>query len=356
MIEGSRIVIDALAARREGGAAHIAIEIASRLAHSGGVASVVLVTHADSVVARSVARSPQLRVVELRSPRRLELALRIAWEYGKLRKILASGGSLLSMSGMLPRRVDANVVSYLMNSTVFEGGGLANAVRRRAVRRTSAFAQHVITPSRAMRELVVPTVGERAHVVPLGVDHDRFRPTDRLGQSILYVADFYQHKRHDLVLEAWSRLSPPRPRLDFVGDQHVDERHARSVEDAIRARRQLGEIRLRSRLSTDELVATYQGARLMIVTSDRESFCLPVIEANACGVPVVARDIAALRETGGQASVYVRDDDPRSWSTAMASLLVDDDSYRRCRNRALSNAALYSWDRTVAELRDLLVG
>jgi glycosyltransferase involved in cell wall biosynthesis len=344
------VIVDALAARF-GGTAHATVQLAHRLADGPG--GVVVVTREGSLVARGICSGSGLRVVILRSPKRYELAERLLWEGVMLPRLVRRNraSSVLTVSGMLPRRVGARVVLYLQNSVMFERRGAANRVRRWAVRRTARSAEHVLVPSNAMAARVANAIGLRAEVVPLGVDHARFRPASEPGTDILCVADFYRHKRQDVILEAWAALPPPRPRLRLVGDVRVDPSWHREVTAQAARCRGLGEIELSPSLSPDEVVNAYRGARVFALASLHESFCLPVVEAQACGVPAVVGDIPALHESGGKGTTYVAGDDPEDWAAALQRLVVDDDAHATARAKGLEHARGFSWERTAAAVR-----
>jgi glycosyltransferase involved in cell wall biosynthesis len=93
----------------------------------------------------------------------------------------------------------------------------------------------------------------------------------------------------------------------------------------------------------EELVAAYQSARVLVVASGHETFSMPITEAMASGVPVVARDHPILRETGGPAAVYVAGDDVGAWSGAIERLLSDDEAHAELRSAGLSRAERFSW-------------
>lgn len=72
-------------------------------------------------------------------------------------------------------------------------------------------------------------------------------------------------------------------------------------------------------------------AGLLLITPERESFAMPLLEALAVGVPAVARDLPALRETGGPGTAYVDSDDTSAWNAALTRLLHDDHTHARAR-------------------------
>jgi len=349
------VIIDALPARY-GGTAYAAVQLAEHLAN-GSAAEIIIVTRGGSLVARGIHPSSGLRVIELRPRKRLELAHRISWQASGFLDLVRQtrASSVLTWSGMLPRRPEARVVCYLANPVMFERGGAANALRRWAVRRTARTAAHVLAPSHAMAALVERTVGTPTEVVPFGVDHTRFRPAPGPGSDLLCVADFYRHKRHDVLLEAWAALPEPRPRLRLIGDPRVDPPCYRELALRATGLRSLGEISFESALQFEELLGAYQSARVFVLPSEHESFCLPLLEAQACGVPAVARDLPALRETGGEGTAYVAGDDPRAWAALLHRLLADNVAHAAARASGMEHSRGFSWYQTAHALQARLL-
>jgi glycosyltransferase involved in cell wall biosynthesis len=344
-------------AARYGGTAYGTAQLAHHLADEADLGTIIVVSREGSLVAQNIRSRPGLSLVTLRCQKRLELVQRLLWEGFALPALVRRhrASSVLTISGMLPRGVGARVVSYLQNPVMFEQGGAANELRRWAVRRTARLANHVLVPSRAMAALVADGIGVRAEVVPFGIDHARFSPASEPGTDVLCVADFYRHKRHDVLLEAWAALSPPRPRLRLIGDGRVNPSwHARIVAQAADYER-LGDISLGSRLALAELVDAYRSARVFVLASEHESFCFPVLEAQACGIPAVLRNTSVLRETGGQAATYVSGDDSETWATAIERLIADDDAHATARAKGLEHSRGYSWERTAAAVRARLM-
>jgi glycosyltransferase involved in cell wall biosynthesis len=348
--------MDALAARY-GGAAYAAVQLAHFLADDPAVDEIVVLAREGSLVAEGIRPRQGLRPITLPKAKRFELTRRLLWEAFSLpalsRRLRAS--SVVTWSGMLPRHIDPPLVCYLANPVIFERSGGGNRVRRWAVTRTARRAAHVLVPSRAMAALVKRPLDRGAEVVPLGVDHTRFRPSSPPGTEMLCVADFYRHKRHDVLLDAWAALPSPRPPLRLIGDPRVDRSCYRSVAAQATKYRNLGTISLQSLLPLDQLVDAYRRARLFALASEHESFGLALLEAQACGVPAVVRDIPALRETGGPGTTYVAGDDARTWAQAFQRLLFDDGAHTTAQAAGLEHASRFSWKRTADAVRPRLL-
>lgn len=104
------------------------------------------------------------------------------------------------------------------------------------------------------------------------------------------------------------------------------------------------------RVTDAELVALYNKATVFVFPTIYEGFGLPVIEAMACGAPVVTTRVASIPEVGGDAVVYV--DEPRDEAALCSRLeevLKDRELQADLRRRGLLQAATFTWERTARE-------
>ena len=345
------MVVDALAARF-GGTAYAAVEVSSRLARDPRVGSLVVVAQRNSLVADGLADTPGVSLRLVRPEGAGELIRRLIWETLVLPGLAPARASLLTWSGMLPRHPRAAVVSYLANPLMFTGSSAADKLRRAAAKRTAQRAAAVLVPTTEVADSARRLLGVRPEIVPLGVNHQRFAPVDSSGSEVVCVGDFYPHKRHDLVISAWEALPEPRPRLRLVGDGRVHPEVERLLRERLAPYLARGEVVLETdlRLADPAFVAAYRRARLLVLCSEQETFSLPLLEAQAAGVPAVVRDSQVLRETGGPATTYVAGDDPRAWALEMDRLIRSDAAHERARAGALAHAARYSWDITASAI------
>jgi glycosyltransferase involved in cell wall biosynthesis len=93
--------------------------------------------------------------------------------------------------------------------------------------------------------------------------------------------------------------------------------------------------------------ALYADARAVVVPSLDEGFGLPALEAMACGVPVVATPVGALREVLGDAGLFAPLGAPDAWAAALDAC-TDDSRLRDLAARGLAQAARYRWSDTAA--------
>jgi hypothetical protein len=103
-------------------------------------------------------------------------------------------------------------------------------------------------------------------------------------------------------------------------------------------------------VSEHDLIALYGGTRLFVYPSRLEGFGLPVLEAMSCGAPVVASDVAAIREVAGDAAWLVPPGDVPGLVTAISRTLSEADRVELMRELGFARARRFSWTRTAEHL------
>jgi glycosyltransferase involved in cell wall biosynthesis len=219
-------------------------------------------------------------------------------------------------------------------------------------------ASHVVTVSEfskqdIMRHLRIPE--PRISVVYNGVDarfrvcgqpsqlHDLRRRYLLPSQFILFVGAVRPFKGVDTLIAAFARLADAWPEvgLAVAGGYGValDAAMAQAAQAGVAAR-----VRFLGHVPDDELVLLYNAATVLAHPSRFEGFGLTVLEAMACGTPVVCSTAASLPEVAGDAALLVPADDPEALAAALDRLLRDADLRHTLRAAGLARAALFSWD------------
>ncbi|ROR03170.1 glycosyltransferase family 4 protein [Desulfosoma caldarium] len=101
------------------------------------------------------------------------------------------------------------------------------------------------------------------------------------------------------------------------------------------------------------LAALYSGATALVYPSLYEGFGLPVLEAMACGCPVVCSNIAALRETAGDAALFIEPHDPDGLAAVLDDLLSHGRRRKEYRQRGFERARQFSWEKTARAMVDV---
>jgi len=324
--------------------------------------------HVDELVARLAARAPGARP----EPPRLLLDVFAELCLGPV-DVLHSIGVRLPPRG---RGRFARVVT-LHDLNVFEfpelSGPAWRATRQARIRETLARADRVIVYSRAGARALQALLGfpeERIDVVPIGVDTARFRPRgeaerratlERLGLSgrpyLLHVGAFGERKNQRGLLAAFARAV--REGGLPTGWALVLGGPAGDGAAALRAQaRELGlddsRVVLPGWIGEDDYPALLSGAGLYVCASLHEGFGIPVIEAQACGAPVLSSDRGALPETVGDCGVLVDVTDEAAFAGALARLAGDASLRARLAQAGPPRVARdFSWERVARMTLDV---
>lgn len=179
------------------------------------------------------------------------------------------------------------------------------------------FKLRYLAVQRAVRVIVPTEVVAQDAVDGLEI------PAERIAIIPEAAAPTFRPRPADEVAEVRDRLGLPEEYLLWVGGLSTPDPRKR-VRALARAKRslplvlvgptgrwagELSDVKLTGVVSDDELAAIYTGARALVFPSDDEGFGLPPIEALACGTPVAACDVPALREVLGQRATFCEIDD-----------------------------------------------
>jgi phosphatidylinositol alpha-1,6-mannosyltransferase len=216
-------------------------------------------------------------------------------------------------------------------------------------------------------ELEIEATPEQVRVVPLGADHEFFRPgvdtravRERYGLGngrwLLSVARLTRHKGIDTALRALAALRDSFPDLHYAVVGQGEERESLEAEA-----RELGvadRVRFLTGVPDRDLPALYNVAEIYLGVSRLmeqrvEGFGISLAEASACGVPVIAGRSGGIPEgvRDEETGLLVEAERPEAVAAALRRLL-DDGEHRRRLGRAGRRAVEehYNWDRVVADL------
>jgi glycosyltransferase involved in cell wall biosynthesis len=203
-------------------------------------------------------------------------------------------------------------------------------VFRRVVPRSVRRAAHVFAVSERTRDDLIDlyaTPPAKITVTPNAVD-PAFSPGGERDGYLLFVGAIQERKNPLAAADAAAEVGMP---LVVAGPEKEPDL-ARELE-----RRGA---QLRGYVAKPHLVDLYRGAACLVLPSRYEGFGLPVLEAMACGTPVVATDEPALREVGGDAAVYAGRD---GLAEAVRRALRESDDRSRA---GIERARLFSWEET----------
>ena len=231
--------------------------------------------------------------------------------------------------------------------------------RRAFYRRSAAAAAHILTVSPFSAGEITEAYGiptGRITVTPLGVD-EGFEPADpslplELPPGVtppymLHVGDLHERRNLPMLVSALlaARRSASAAPLSLVfagtdrgvGPTICSMAAQADARDAVVLLGSVTERRLR---------ALYRGATALVYPSFYEGFGLPLIEAMACGTPVIASRVTSIPEVVGEGGLLLDPTATDAWATAMVSVANDEHLRARMRAAGLRRAVDFTWERT----------
>ena len=244
---------------------------------------------------------------------------------------------------------------------------LVRAYRRMNYPHSARAADAIIINSESLRSEIehhLEVDPRKLKLIYEAVDHDLFRPGDAGAAQahvaaygvtkpfVLFVSSLWPYKNCDGLLRAWAlaRGELGDRQLAIVGpgrdENYVARLHALADELGIS-----GDLVFVGGVPLEETVRFYQAADAFVYPSLNETFGLPILEAMACGCPVVTSDTSAMPETAGGAAVLSDPKDPASIARAIVKAVGPERDHLRELGRR--RAAQFTWGATAAATLDV---
>jgi glycosyltransferase involved in cell wall biosynthesis len=244
---------------------------------------------------------------------------------------------------------------------------MARLYRRMNYPHSAQVADAIIINSESLRgeiERYLEVDARKLRLIHEAVDHDLFKPGDAgaagtriasygvVKPFVLFVSSLWPYKNCDGLLRAWAlaRSELGERQLAIVGpardDKYRNQLHSLAAELGIS-----GDVVFVGGIPLEETVRFYQAADVFVYPSLNETFGLPILEAMACGCPVVTSDTSAMPETAGGAAVLSDPQDPAS--IAQAILTAVGPGRDRLRDEGLRRAGQVTWGATAASTLDV---
>jgi glycosyltransferase involved in cell wall biosynthesis len=256
--------------------------------------------------------------------------------------------------------------------------------RRALLKATARRSSRIITQTEAMQRQIVAQLGvppERISVIPHGV-HGSFlaedgarrtedggdlkslppssvlRPPSSATRTVLYVSVHQVHKDFDTLVRAAAILRD-RGLSDvqflFTGSPD-DNQFSRATAGLVRELGLEETIHFVGLVPNDQIHSLYRSADAFAFPSWAETFGIPLVEAMACGVPVVAADIEVNREVAADAALYHAVSNPESLATQLIRILEDRELSEQLAKVGRRRSQQFTWDRaarkTLAALQE----
>jgi glycosyltransferase involved in cell wall biosynthesis len=222
-------------------------------------------------------------------------------------------------------------------------------------------AKYIIAISQQTKKDLISFLGipeERIRVIYNGVDHDIFKPCPAPKPVdepyILYVGSEQPRKNLTTLLMAFHKLKADKSfrelKLVKVGEaggkNQVFRQQSLKLIESLNLR---GDIVFTGFVAEEEMAGYYSNAECLVFPSLYEGFGLPVIEAMACGCPVITSNTSSLPEIVGEAGIMVEPHDAEGLANAVGEVFTNPDLKQELKKRGLERASNFSWEKTAEE-------
>jgi glycosyltransferase involved in cell wall biosynthesis len=219
---------------------------------------------------------------------------------------------------------------------------------RRLVPHVARRAKIIITNSEYSKWEIVKYLGipeDRIRVTPLAASPE-FRPVPHVRHGnpyFLYVGNIEPRKNLDRLIEAFARMPHQEHQLVIVGNRWY---RGDAPEEKARSLGLNGRVKFMGYVPREDLPRLFSGATAFVYPSLLEGFGLPIVEAMACGAPVITSNNSSMKEVAGDAALLIDPRDTKEMAEALVRL--SEDETLRCEMSAKGRirAAQYSWEHT----------
>ena len=242
---------------------------------------------------------------------------------------------------------------------------LGNTYRSTIVPAIAKKAKHIITVSEYQKNIISERLcipKEKMSVIHNGVDERFFIPynetritatLEKYGIEpgyIFFMANSDPRKNTIGVLNAYAMLInrfPSSPRLVIKGLKKEQLQYILQTEGL---QSLTSHIDLVGYVEYEDLPSLYQGSSMLWFPSFKEGFGLPIIEAMACGVPVITSYTSCMPEIGGNAALYINPHYPQTITHAATQILENKAVALQLSEKGKERAGLFTWDNAAKKL------
>jgi O-antigen biosynthesis alpha-1,2-mannosyltransferase len=224
-------------------------------------------------------------------------------------------------------------------------------VMKRACKRAAS----ILTVSEFTRRQIVEWSGvppAKVFNVGCGIDPAYQPGEESYGLSFPYllcVSNRKRHKNEFRVVEAFAKGGLAEGiHLVFTGNPTTE------LVECIDRYRVITAVHFIGPVSENKLPSLYRGAEALVFPSLYEGFGLPILEAMACGTPVVTSNVTAMPEVAGDAALQVDPTSVEEISEAIKRIVSDTSLRRQLREKGLARTAQFSWPSTAVRVREVL--
>ncbi|KXB08104.1 hypothetical protein AKJ55_01440, partial [candidate division MSBL1 archaeon SCGC-AAA382M17] len=228
-----------------------------------------------------------------------------------------------------------------------------------AMKRKISLSDYFITPSSSTKKDLIRFFGlqrEKIKVIPLGVDREFFNPKNKENcpnmeystkkPYILFLGDLIPRKNLLSLIKAFSILKNRKVQLVIGGGERCGGEYKSkliALADNLNIKER---IEFLGYVTKKRLPYLYSNAEVFVYPSLYEGFGIPLLEAMACGTPVITSSISSLPEVIGNAGMMIDPHDIEGLSEAIHKVIKSDTLQRKMKRKGMKRAKRFSWEKT----------
>jgi glycosyltransferase involved in cell wall biosynthesis len=199
-------------------------------------------------------------------------------------------------------------------------------------------------------EVIYNGISERFGVLP-DDEKEKFRKKNNLGNYILFIGNNKPHKNIGGLVKAFKNVHEVYPdfKLVIISSGY-------KVDYSVIGKEIREDIVILNGVTEEELILYYNCAFMLVLPSFYEGFGLPIIEAMACGCPVVTSNVSSMPEFGGDAAVYFDPYDVGSIYQAIKTIIDDKEQRISKINRGFKRVESFTWEEAAKKYINILKG
>jgi glycosyltransferase involved in cell wall biosynthesis len=218
-------------------------------------------------------------------------------------------------------------------------------------------AVHIIADSEHTKKDIIIYINypeEKITVIPLGIDHSYFfkRKVKKKKNTILFVGSDAKRKNIELIIQALPLIQKKIPDIQFIKVGEPQDMNMRKYLEECAKKAGVAD-KIIWKNYVDSLAEEYSSASCFVFPSLYEGFGFPVLEAMACGCPVITTQYTSLPEIAGDAALYCDGHNPEDLAENIIAVLLDSSLQKSLERKGIERAKKFTWKRCAQESQEV---
>lgn len=289
-----------------------------------------------------------------------QFALPLKLTFGKKPDVFFSMGHYGPRFSGVPYMVTIHDLSYLYFPELFNKNDLYQLTNWSKYSINNS--KHIIAVSNETKEDILKNYEVPASKVSVtyeGFDETRFKPQSKqsveiiktkykiVGDYIIFVGTLQPRKNIEGLIEAFNQIKQSGDvKLVIVGKKGW---LFEPIFQKVKNLKLQDKVIFTDYIPDDDLPALISGAKCYVLPSLWEGFGIPVIEAQACGVPTIVSNVSSLPEVVGDSAILIDPESPKSIATAIEKILSNEKTRADLINKGFKNIKRFSWQKCAQE-------